>query len=399
MVLALPLAAGAYLYMQEPEIAVTAAAVARGPVEQTVAAIASGTVMPARKSMVAAGGMGTIAAVYVAEGDQVQAGGLLVELDHAELDAQVTLAKANLKVGESRLEQARLAAAIYEEIAATRLSQTTAQWELAQSDYDRIKALSDKRAVSQSDFEKVEMALRVAREARAAATASQRENLVREEEIRSAVAAIEQLQAGVAVAEAARERAFVRAPFAGTVAKKLLDVGEAVAMGLPLLHLVQTSDCYIQVPFDEANAAEIALEQPVRITLDAYADTEFQGLVTYVSPAVSINPDLSRTLDLKVAITEGKEKFIAGMSADVTIIAQRKDNVILVPAESLIRDEYAYVLEGGRAVRREVKTGIGNWESQEILQGLREGETLITSVSVKGLEEGVKVRVVDELES
>ncbi|MCX6376282.1 MAG: efflux RND transporter periplasmic adaptor subunit, partial [Armatimonadetes bacterium] len=72
--------------------------------------------------------------------------------------------------------------------------------------------------------------------------------------------------------------------------------------------------------------------------------------------------------------------------------------VLCVPSEALIREEEAYVIESGHAARRKVKIGIGNWQSKEVLDGLREGEMIITSVSLKELKPGVKVRVVDSLE-
>jgi len=391
--------AGAYFYTREPEIEVTTGKVERCMVEETISSIASGTVMPKERSMVAAGSLGTISKVLVEEGDKVNEGDLLVELDHKELDAQLALTQANLKVGQSRLEQARIAAKIYEEISATRVSQVTAQLDQAQLDFNRVKELSEKKAVSQSDFEKVALAVRVARETKAAAEASQKENLVRAEEIRSAEAAIEQMEAAVRVAEAARDRALVRAPFPGVIAKKILQVGEAVAMGLPLLQMVRLDDCYIEAPFDEANTAQIRLGQEVRLNLDPYPGMTFKGEVVYISPVVTVNKELTRTLDIKVQILEQQEKFMPGMSSDVTIIVQRKENVLAVPSESLVRDEFAYVIENGHAVHHNVKLGIGNWEQQEVLEGLEEGQTIITSVAIKALKDGSKVRVVSELGS
>ncbi len=385
------------MYLREPVIDVTMTTVQRGPVEETVSAIASGTVMPAERAMVAAGGIGTISEIHVNEGDLVKEGDLLVELDHKELDAQVALAEANLKVGESRLEQARIGEKIYQEVSATRVSQATAQCDQAESDFRRVKDLADKKAVSQSDFEKATLALRVARENKAAAEASQKETLVREEEVRSAEAAVDQLRSAISVANAALERMHVRAPFEGVIAKKILEVGEAVAMGLPLLQMVRAGECYIEAPFDEANAAQISVGQVARVELDAYPDVKFKGEVFYISPVVSMNKDLSRTFDVKVRVVEQPEKFVPGMSADVTILADRKEGVIAVPSDTLVRDEFAYVIEDGRATRRDVKLGIGNWEKQEVLEGLKEGEPIISSVSAKGLKPGVKVRVVSDL--
>lgn len=397
ILLALAAGGAGYYLLQESAFDVTALALERGPVEQTIAAVVSGTVTPMQKSMVAAGMLGTIKKVHVTQGDKVQQGDLLVELDHDELDAQLALAEANLKVGESRLEQARIGANISKDITSTQLSQANAQREQAEAEFARIKTLADRKAVSQSDLDKVTLALKVARETQAAAVAGQRENLVREEEIRSAESMIEQLRQAVQVAKAIREKAFIRAPFSGVVARTILDAGEAVAMGLPLLHLVRNDDMYIEAPFDEANAGQIHLGQICRIELDAYSDRQFRGEVSHIAPVVSINPDLSRTLNIRVKILEAMDLFIPGMSADVTIIAEQKPEVLKAPSESLVRDEFAYRIENGRAVACPVELGIGNWEFREILSGLNEGDLIVTSVAVKGLRDGSKVNVVDEL--
>ena len=107
---------------REKVVDVTAMKVGRGRVEDTVTAIASGTVMAKYDSMIASEIMGTVVTIHFEEGDHVEAGDVLVELNHAEFDAQVALAEANLKVGRSRLQQAKLAAKIYEEVAATRVT-------------------------------------------------------------------------------------------------------------------------------------------------------------------------------------------------------------------------------------------------------------------------------------
>ena len=424
-----------YFSLREREINVTATVLKRGHVEQTITAMSSGTVKPREESMVAAGTMGKVTAIPVKEGDQVKKGDVLVELDHAELDAQVVLAEANLRVGLSRLEQAKIAANIYEEIARTRVSQAGAQFQLARLDFDRVKSLADKKAISQSDFDKITLALRVSQETDAAAKASQQENLVRKEEIRSVEATIEQLQAGVLLAKEMRDKAFVKAPLDGVVAKVLVKIGESVgssfggglggggsagagagagigagggaslsmggmsmASSLALVQLVQVRDLYVKAPFDEANAAFLKPGLKARINLDAYRGTDFPATVEFVSPTITRNLDLTRTLDLDVRIDQGVEQFISGMSADVIIVADAKDNVLCVPSECLVREEEAYVIENGRAVRRKVKIGIGNWLNKEILDGLKEGETLITSVGLKELKNGIKVRVVESLD-
>lgn len=382
---------------QEVEYEVTTATIGRGPVEETIAAISSGAVMPEERSMVAAGTMGVIDSVHVIEGQEVKAGDLLVELQHAELDAQVEVAKANLTVARTRLEQAKTGVALSKEMSQTRVGQAGAQKEAAQSDYARMKSLLEKQAISAAEMDKMTLALRVAQEAQNAATAGQKENDLREQDVATAASLIEQCEAAIKAAEAARDRSFVRAPINGVVAKINLRKGEATAMGVPLLQLIDTSAKYIEAPFDEANAAQVALGQEARIELDAYGDHEFKGEISYVSPVIIPNMDLSRTFAVRVKILEDPEKFVVGMSASVTIIAQRKEDVLKVPSESLIREEYCYVVENGRAKKHDLTLGIGNWEYKEVLTGLSGGETIVTSVAVKGLAEGVLLKPVAEL--
>ena len=388
-----------YVLSHEGPIKVTATQVRRGRVEQTITAISSGTVLARTDAMVAAEIMGTIKGVFCDEGSSVNEGDTLIELNHAELDAQIALAEANLRLGQSRLEQANLAADIYEDVAGTQVGQTTATLEQARNDYHRLKALSNQDAISQSQLDQAILALRVAEENSTAALAAQRETEIRNEEVRCAQCTIEQIEASLEVVRAAREKAFIRAPFPGIVARVFVDVGEAVAVGMPALHLVQAEDCYVKAPFDEANAAEIQVGQRARLNLDAYRGADFSGRVAFVSPVVSLNPDLSRTIDVDIEIEEGKERFIPGMSVDVMILVQEKDEVLFIPTEALIRERYAYVIEDGRAVRREVKIGVGNWNTTEILEGFKEGEQVVTSVGLRELEDGAKVQIVDALET
>ncbi len=394
----LAIGGGVAYSMREIPLKVTVTKVTRGMVTETVAAITSGTVTAPNAAKVAAGGIGTVSAVHVKEGDAVAEGAPLLELAHAELDAQVELAKANLKVGESRVSQVRAGAQIAREVADIELRRANSALELAQADFSRVKALTERQAISQSDYDKASLALKTAHDAKSAAEAGQRQALLHDEDLRIAEANIEQLNAAMAAAEAMREKAFVRAPFAGVVAKIITQLGEAVVMGMPVVYMVQSEGSYIEAPFDEANLETLKIGQPAEIEIDSMPGKVFKGTLTYISPVVTVMEQLSRSLICKVSIDEGMDKFRPGMSADVTIITDKKDDVPFVPTEALVRDTFAYAVEGGRAVQRDVKAGIGNWDQREILGGLREGDTIITSISLKGLTNGSKVEVVEALD-
>jgi HlyD family secretion protein len=169
-------------------------------------------------------------------------------------------------------------------------------------------------------------------------------------------------------------------------------------MGMPVVYMVQPEGAYIEAPFDEANLEALKIGQSAQIEIDSMPGRVFKGTLTYISPVVTVAEQLSRSLLCRVSIDEGMDKFRHGMSADVTIITDKKDDVPFVPSEALVRDRYAYVVEGERAVQHDVKTGIGNWDQREILDGLSVGDTIVTSISLKALKNGARVQVVEALE-
>lgn len=385
-----------YFFFYAPAVRVTVDTVKKGKVQQTVSAFASGTIMPKRRSMIAGGMIGTVSRVHVKEGQRVAKDEILLELSHDDLDAQVALSEANLLVAETRLEQARVGYEVYKSLSESQINQTQAQLKQAEADLERSKKLREQGILSPGEQEKVELAHKVAKEAYQSALVGQKETQVREQEIKAGETAVVQAKSALQSAEAVRNKAIIRAPFDGVVATINIHEGEGIAMGMPLIYLVDDSELYIEAPFDEANAGQISLNQKTRIELDSFPGKVFMGEVFEISPVITISKEFTRTFNVKVRFLE-QGNFVPGMSADVTVIVSEKDNVLYVPSESLIRDEFAFVVIGDRAVRRPVTPGIGNWETREIVDGLKEGETIITSVGIKGLTDGVRIKVVPSL--
>ena len=399
VVLALISGAIAWFVTQVDYLEVEVDRVQRGVVEQTVTAINAGNVKSRKDAMVAAEIIARIERVLVKPGDRVRKGDLLVELSRGELDAQVALAEANLRVGESRVRQTRLAAAIYDEVAQTQVETTTAQREQARTDLNRLEALRVSEAIPRAEFDRASLALRVAQEAENAAVVSAREGEVRQEEVQAAESALEQLQAALEVAKATREKALIRAPFDGIVAKTYLDEGESVGMGVPLLHLVQEHDIFVEAPFDEANAASIEIGQLTRIDIDARRDKTFLGQVSFISPVVTLNPDLSRTVNVDITLQPGEQgDFIPGMSADAVIVVDVREDTLFVPTQCVVRERFVYVVEGETARLREFEPGLANWERTEVLSGLDEGVVVVSSVGLRELRDGRHIEIVEDLD-
>lgn len=399
VVLAIVVGGAAWVVTRVDRLEVEADRVQRGTVEQTVAAINAGQVKARQDARIAAEIVARIEKVHVSAGERVQAGDLLVELSRGELDAQVALATANLGVGESRVRQTRLAAAIYDEVARTRVQTTAAQREQAATDLGRLEALRVSDAIPRAEFDRASVALRVAQEAETAAIVSARESEVRREEVHSAESALEQLRASLAVAEAMRDKAFIRAPFDGIVARIFLDEGEGVAMGVPVLHLLQDADVFVEAPFDEANAAQIANGQMTRIEIDARRDTVFEGTVSFISPVVTLNPDLSRTVNVEISLApEDQAAFVSGMSANATIVVEERDDAIYVPTQCVVRERFVYLVRDGVAVLQEFEPGLTNWDRTEVRSGLSEGDVVVSSIGLRELRDGTPVKIVADLD-
>ncbi|MEK6584478.1 MAG: HlyD family efflux transporter periplasmic adaptor subunit, partial [Nitrospirota bacterium] len=156
----------------------------------------------------------------------------------------------------------------------------------------------------------------------------------------------------------------------------------------------------VEVPFDETDFMVIKRGQKVNITSDANPGKVLKGKVVYVSPVVSKAAAQNRTIDVEINFDQpNKDTLPVGASVDAEIILETKNDAVVVPTNAVIeRDEvkFVYTVVIDRVEKRNVSTGISSWEYMEILDGVREGERVITSLDVVGLEEGKRVNISNE---
>jgi len=399
----------AYIQFRPQPIEVTVGTVERGPVEQTIASVSAGTVKPTRQLRLMASTFGAVSRLHAGPGDEVTENAVIVELDHRELDAHVAMAEAALAGAKSALEQAQAAEALYEKDGVTVKpgalgpgSPPSVSIPELGIDPTQLQQLLQQLGGGGLPPGFLQLMDTLPNKSHGGGmpglggfTLPMRSPML---DVDGAKRQVKQLEAALAAAKSARDKAFIRAPFAGTLVDLYVQLGETVGMGMPVGQLVQMGDLYVEAPFDEAHAPSLALGQRARIEVDAYPDRNFSGEVLYVSPVVSVGASLSRTLTLRIDLLDGHERLLPGMSTDVTIVSEEKESALLVPTEALVRLEAVYVVENGRAVRRPVELGIGNWSSREIVSGLQAGEEIVTSVAVAGLEDDVAIRRVEELD-
>ena len=355
-------------YVSRPKpVSVVLATVDRGPVERTVANTRAATVTACRRSKLAPLSGGQIAKLRVREGERVKRGQILLELWNDNLVAQERVAQDQLKAGRLRAEQACLAA------------------DLARRDADRTRQLKDQGFVS---AERVDQAVS---EAQTRAVAC-----------RAAEADVQQARGHVTAVQADLSRTYLRAPFAGVVAKISGELGEMTIPsppGIPTppaVDLIDDSCMYITAPIDEVDAPAIRLDMPARISVDAFPDRKFKGRVRRVAPYVLDVEKQARTVDVEVEFSEPKETeiLLVGYSADVEIVLDTRSDALRVPTAAIQEGGHVlvFVPETGILEQRTITTGLANWQYSEVTAGLRAGEQVVLSLERAGVKAGVKAK-------
>ncbi|MBN8499422.1 efflux RND transporter periplasmic adaptor subunit, partial [Accumulibacter sp.] len=221
----------------------------------------------------------------------------------------------------------------------------------------------------------------------------------------AAMADVAQTEAKVSLTRVEQGRTVLYAPFAGTIAKIVGEVGEYSTPSPPgvptppAIDLIDDSCLYVKAPMDEVDAPKIVAGQPVRISLDALPKQSFPGRVKRVAPYVSAVEKQARTVDIEATFDDpaAPGKLLVGYSADIEVILATRDKVVRVPTSALLEGGRVLIAGAdGRLVERRVKTGLANWEFTEVLEGLAAGERVVTSLERAGVKAGAPYVIDDK---
>ncbi len=202
-------------------------------------------------------------------------------------------------------------------------------------------------------------------------------------------------EAGVVRAEVALRQAqrnldlgTLRAPFAATITRVDLRIGEP-ADGDAIIAVADLSNLHIDLPIDELDIAQIRLDQPVRISLDALPDVDVAGSVAAIAPIATSSDQGTTTYEVTVTLGDSAVGVRPGMTAVVDIITDERENVVLAPRRA-VRSEggVSYVLIPNSepvppgnseppGEQREVTIGLSNSQFVEILNGLQAGDEVL----------------------
>ncbi|MHB1417338.1 MAG: efflux RND transporter periplasmic adaptor subunit, partial [Chloroflexota bacterium] len=211
-------------------------------------------------------------------------------------------------------------------------------------------------------------------------------------DVAAARAAVAQAQAAVDLAQVQLTEATVRAPFAGIVTQRLVSEGAMAGPATPLLNII-SNDMEVVVNVDEAAAMGLKAGDQASLTASAFPGRAFQTTVGTISPAVDAR---THTVQVRLTPTGDQGALRDGMFVQVQFAGNATTRETLtVPSAALLQEDGAvvvYVVDGGKAHRRTVVTGLADGDRVEVVSGLAAGEQVIVS-GLSGLTEGQEVTV------
>ena len=178
--------------------------------------------------------------------------------------------------------------------------------------------------------------------------------------------------------------AVLKAPIDATITKVNVKIGETVvAGGEPVISLISVNNFEIKVDVPEADIGKVKSENPAQIVLDAFPEKVWAGRVVEIEPAETL---IEGVVYYRVTVIFDKldERIKSGMSADLTIETNKKENVLFIPYRAIVFKDgkkIVRVSEGKEIREAEVETGLkGNEGEVEIVSGLNEGDQVIVFI-------------------
>lgn len=384
---------------------------------------------------------GTIQQMLVDYNSPVKKGMLVARIDPATFEAKVNQAQADLEnsratvlnqragVAKARADLVNSKANVVRQQVAVRDAKVKLESRvrlfqeggIAQEDRDSAQATYD-AAVAQLEA------------AEAGVSSSQAALEVTQAQLTAADAQVRQKQASLVLAQVDLSNTFIRAPVDGVVVSRNVDVGQTVAASLqaPTLFLIAQDLTKMQVDtnVDEADIGRVSLDQEATFTVDSYPGQSFRGRVVQIRQSPQVVQNVV-TYDTVVAVANPDFKLKPGMTANVKILVARRENALLVPnAAFRVRMEGAasgsaagqpaptrpsqpgmagpmapppvmaagrgpegtgrqvtpggkqrvWLLQDGKPVERQVKTGLSDGQKMEVLEGLAEGDKVIVGL-------------------
>jgi membrane fusion protein (multidrug efflux system) len=216
-----------------------------------------------------------------------------------------------------------------------------------------------------------------------------------EKDLVQAEASLQRAQAALELAQQRLDESTIKAPISGVIAERFLDKGDTASLAQPFVSIVDMDVVKVIAKVPERDIAGIKKGAQAIIKPDAYPGENFLGTVVKVSPVLD---SASRTLDIEIEAPNPDYKLKPGMFARVELTLSVHKGVPVIPVDVMFKEGeeiFVYVVNGGKALKKKVITGISDGIKTEILSGLEAGEQLIVA-GYSNLRDGMPVTIAGE---
>jgi len=364
----------------------------------------TGDVVATKKVTIGATAEGPIIFCPWREGDWIQAGQKVIQIDRPLYRADVASTAAALAVAQARLEDLK-AGSRPEEISQAKetVKKLKESEAFAARDQERIGQLVERGGLPGEALEKARVSF-VDLQSQLA-SAQQRLGMLESGPTKTAIVVQEAL-----VKEAEEKLKWVQvklaegtlvAPFTGVVTKVYVGPGDLASLKSPLIEFTDPSSFLLRFTMPEAIAGAHALDPnsscdscPILVTLDAYPDKTYRAKVARVYPEID-RQTRHRVVEAKIL---DKVKLASGMFARIKVSVKSVPDALSVPAEAVITtlsgDQAVVIVKEGKAVRVKVSTGIVQGDRAQILSGIQPGDQVII-LGQKSVKDGAPVKIAD----
>jgi HlyD family secretion protein len=309
---------------------------------------------------------GILEKLYVDQGDRVQKGQLLAELDSLELRARQAAARAAKNRAQRDLGRAQ-----------ADMGKAQANLGLARSNYQRDLEVFKPGYISQAAFDTTKAQLKVAESEVNAYQAS----------VTALQAAVQQAESETKAAEALHNYTRILAPMDGLITVRKAEVGTTLVPGSPIFQMVDLDQVWMATWIDQALVAQLRMGQPARITLRS--GREFQGQVRRLSQE---GDTVTRELEVDVKFDTLPKPLVIGEEGQVEIETGR-ETAPIVPLSAILANnggKGVLVADNGLLRFRKVALGLQDGSRTAVTSGLKAGELVV--VKPAGLIPGTKIR-------
>lgn len=326
----------------------------------TESVYASGVIKADNQYTVFATVSGVLQKVNVTVGQNISKGQALFQIESEKANLATENARLVYEISQEsgRFIQDKIAEAEF------RVQSTKDKLVLDESIYKRSKNVKEYNAISEVDFEKVELAYKNSKSNYESALKqlSQLKSQLQNEQSRSNI--------NLKMNQKSQSDFTVKSAFSGELFDILVKEGTLISPQTPLAIIGKKNNYLLELDVDENDMVRVTAGQKILITMDSYKGQVFEATVDKIYPIMDVR---SRTFKIEAHFVQTPTKLYPNLTAEANIIINVRKNVLTIPRNYLIDEKY--VLVNGDE-KRKIKIGLSDYQNVEVLEGLTADETI-----------------------